>query len=119
MLASHLLDFGNDAIVDRQELADFACRLAGEFGDLLLREIEFVAEPSQGVGGFFGTEIGTLPVVDDLIDQDIFRVALLNPTGKLFKAKPLGGEEATATVDHHVFACRDVPADGERLFDTA
>ncbi len=68
LLANHLLNFGNDTIMVRQELADFACRFAGEFRDLLLREVEFVPEPCQGVGGFFGTEVGTLPVVDDLID---------------------------------------------------
>jgi len=119
MLASELLDFGGNAIVNRQEFADFAGRLPGEFGDLLLREIEFVAEPSESVGGFFGAEIGTLPVVDDLIDQHVFRVALLNPAGEFDKAEAFGREEATATVDDHVFARGGVPADGERLLDAA
>ena len=36
LLAGQSLDFGGDAVVDRQELADFTGRLASEFRDLLL-----------------------------------------------------------------------------------
>ena len=73
MLASHLLNFGNDPLVDREELADFTLRFAGKFRDTLLSEIEFVTETSERVSGFFGAKVGTLPVVDDLIHQHVFR----------------------------------------------
>ena len=119
LLASHLLNFGNDFVVDREELADFTLRFSGQVGNLFLRQIEFVSETSEGVSGFFGTEIGTLPVVDDLIDQHILRVAVLNPAREFFEAEAFGSKEPTAAVDEHVLAGGCVPSNGERLLDTA
>ncbi len=117
LLAGLLLNFGNDGIAEFQELGDVALRFAGHLGDLLLAQAEFIAEPDQSICRFHRTEIGTLPVMNDLIDQHLLRVSRLNPTRKFFKCQTRRRFKATAAVDDAIATGSRIPANSDRLLD--
>ena len=117
MLAGLLLNFRNDGIAEFQELGDVALRFARHLGDLLLAQAEFIAEPGQGVGGFHRAQVGTLPVVNNLIHQHFFRISRLNPTGEFFQAETRRRFKTATAVDDAIAIGRCIPTHGDRLLD--
>ena len=114
-----VLQVGGDVVVDREQLADLALGFAGGFGELLLIETELIAKSSKGVRGFDRSQIHSLPVVDDLVDEHVSSRCRLHPTGEFGQSGFASGSETAASVDDHVFVMLDAPSHGQRLLDAA
>ncbi|MBL8826102.1 MAG: hypothetical protein JNM18_03900 [Planctomycetaceae bacterium] len=107
--SGQILDLLVGVIIDRQILGDFPLRLAGQSGNLLLRQAVLVAQTTQRRRHISRAEFGPLPVVDDLIDQKFLARRALNPTREFLDAELHRGLKATAAVDDAVHLLLVVP----------
>lgn len=59
-------------LFQRQESRDFALRFAGELRNLFLGHAVGIAERDEGIVQLIGVQVGTLPVLHKLVDDDRF-----------------------------------------------
>jgi hypothetical protein len=67
----HAFDKGN-------QLRHFAKGLTCDLGDFSDRHAEVVLETDQSIGRFVWSQVGALPVMDNLVDEDIPGFSLVN-----------------------------------------
>lgn len=113
------LNIGRHVVMNREQLADFAFRFAGYVREFLLRQSMFITEASQRIGGFERTQIDPLPVMDDLVNENVFAFSGLNTAWEFRETKCRRGGKTAAAVDDHVFSEFDIPSHGQGLLDAA
>src|ERR1051325_628582 len=98
-----------------EDFGDLALRLTRKFGQFFLREILLVAEPGKRVGEVEWVKIGTLPVLDDLPNEDVAIGWRLFPARHLRESGGLCGEKAPLPRDDPVHPKIGHVPDGDRL----
>ena len=104
-------------IEERQQLGDFTLRFSRLPGKIPLGVIVRVAEPGQGVGQIVGVHVEPLPVLDDLVQQDLVLLRRLHPAGDFGKSRFARGMVAALAGDNPVNVLRLDVADGNGLED--
>jgi hypothetical protein len=98
-----------------QESRDFRFRLAGFFGELLLRISIGIAQLRKGIRNFKRMELRPMPVLGDLMYEDFIALGIFDPAGEFFETRGLRGAVAAFARDNLVNVIGFDVTDGDRL----
>ena len=74
-----------------------------------------VLEPDEGIGHFVRAQVLPLPVVDDLVDQSVFRAKVANDAGNFVQTREFGRAVAAFAVNNTVLLEGRIPTDRDRF----
>ncbi len=116
VLPRHLL-YGGIEIEEGEQFGNFAFALSRLPREVALRELIGIPESRQRIGQVIGVHVEPLPVLDDLMEEDVLLLRLLYPAGNLRKLCFARGVVAPFPGDDLVDTIRFDEADGDRLED--
>lgn len=96
-IAAELTLYGRFGLEQCQRARHFGFGLASRLGDLPLRVAQFIAQAGERIGEVVRMEVGTLPVFNDLPQQNLVVLGRLHPARHLGEAGCLGRLEAALT----------------------
>ena len=70
-ISNSFLDVIINAFNECDQFRDFTKGLSRDTRDVFLGHSEIILQTDEGVSSFVGTQIATLPVVNDLVDENI------------------------------------------------
>ncbi len=90
ILTGALLHLGSER-EQGEQFRDFSLRFTHQLREIILRILVGVADRSQCIGDFEGTQVGSLPVLNYLSNDDFIFARVLNPTGDFGQFGAQGG----------------------------